>query len=198
MDGAADHQLLPSDVALEFLPLAHVYERTAAYSYICNGVSVAYVERIEDVPQALLEVHPTIAASVPRFFEKIYANIIEKGHRETGIKREYFRLGASRRRRIRSVARIRQECIAGTENALEASPTHSYTQKFAKGWAVARRKDSPPAARRWRRSSRSFSGPSASQFIRDTDSPRLRPSLQRILRPRTRSAPSAVRFRTCR
>ncbi len=90
VDGAAGHQLLPSDVALEFLPLAHVYERTAAYTYLCNGVSIAYVERIEDVPQALLEVHPTIAASVPRFFEKIYANIIEKGRRETGIKRDIF------------------------------------------------------------------------------------------------------------
>ena len=90
IDSASGHQLLPSDVALEFLPLAHVYERTAAYSYISNGVAIAYVERIEDVPQALLEVHPTLAAAVPRFFEKIYANILEKGHRESGIKRDIF------------------------------------------------------------------------------------------------------------
>jgi long-chain acyl-CoA synthetase len=90
IDSASNHQLLPSDVALEFLPLAHVYERTAAYSYICNGVAIAYLERIEDVPQALLEVHPTLAAAVPRFFEKIYANILEKGRRESGIKRNIF------------------------------------------------------------------------------------------------------------
>jgi long-chain acyl-CoA synthetase len=90
IDSAANHQLLPSDVALEFLPLAHVYERTAAYSYICNGVAIAYLERIEDVPQALLEVHPTVTCAVPRFFEKIYANILEKGHHESGIKRNIF------------------------------------------------------------------------------------------------------------
>jgi long-chain acyl-CoA synthetase len=90
IDSASNHQLLPSDVALEFLPLAHVYERTAAYSYICNGVAIAYLERIEDVPQALLEVHPTLAAAVPRFFEKIYSNILEKGRRESGIKRNIF------------------------------------------------------------------------------------------------------------
>jgi len=90
IDSASNHQLLPSDVALEFLPLAHVYERTAAYSYISNGVAIAYLERIEDVPQALLEVHPTLAAAVPRFFEKIYANILEKGRRESGIKRNIF------------------------------------------------------------------------------------------------------------
>jgi long-chain acyl-CoA synthetase len=89
-DSAADHEFQSSDVALEFLPLAHIYERTAAYSYLSNGVSIAYVERIEDVPQALLEVHPTLAAAVPRFFEKIYANILEKGHRESGAKRSIF------------------------------------------------------------------------------------------------------------
>jgi len=89
-DSAADHEFQSSDVALEFLPLAHIYERTAAYSYMSNGVSIAYVERIEDVPQALLEVHPTLAAAVPRFFEKIYANILEKGHRESGAKRSIF------------------------------------------------------------------------------------------------------------
>jgi long-chain acyl-CoA synthetase len=90
IDSASNHRLLPSDLALEFLPLAHVYERTAAYSYICNGVAIAYLERIEDVPQALLEVHPTVTCAVPRFFEKIYANILEKGHRESGIKRNIF------------------------------------------------------------------------------------------------------------
>ncbi len=90
IDSASNHHLLPSDVALEFLPLAHVYERTAAYSYICNGVAIAYLERIEDVPQALLEVHPTLACAVPRFFEKIYANILQKGRHEFGIKRNIF------------------------------------------------------------------------------------------------------------
>ncbi len=90
IDSASNHHLLPSDVALEFLPLAHVYERTAAYSYICNGVAIAYLERIEDVPQALLEVHPTVTCAVPRFFEKIYSNILEKGGRESGIKRNIF------------------------------------------------------------------------------------------------------------
>src|SRR5215472_3996878 len=90
IDSASGHRLLSSDVALEFLPLAHVYERTAAYSYMFNGVAIAYLERIEDVPLALLEIHPTLAAAVPRFFEKIYANILEKGSRESGIKRNIF------------------------------------------------------------------------------------------------------------
>jgi long-chain acyl-CoA synthetase len=79
-----------ADVALEFLPLAHVYERISGYAYLFNGVPIAYVEQMEDVPQALLEVHPTVAAAVPRFFEKIYANILDRGHREAAWKQKVF------------------------------------------------------------------------------------------------------------
>jgi long-chain acyl-CoA synthetase len=82
--------MLPSDLALSLLPLAHVYERTIDYGNIFRGVSVAYVEQPEAVAQVLLEVRPTIMAAVPRFYEKTYANIIETGHRTTGIKKKIF------------------------------------------------------------------------------------------------------------
>jgi long-chain acyl-CoA synthetase len=67
-----------------------VYERVVDYSYFFRGVTVAYIEQTELVSQALLEVRPTTVAAVPRFFEKIYATIIEKGRRETGLKRAIF------------------------------------------------------------------------------------------------------------
>jgi long-chain acyl-CoA synthetase len=82
--------MLPTDTALSFLPLSHVYERVIAYAYLFRGVHVAYVERMDDLPQALLEVHPTLAAAVPRVFEKLYANIMQKGHEATGVKRRLF------------------------------------------------------------------------------------------------------------
>ena len=49
-DGFADATMIfcPDDVALSFLPLAHVYERTMDYGYLFHGVSIAYVEQIED------------------------------------------------------------------------------------------------------------------------------------------------------
>jgi long-chain acyl-CoA synthetase len=84
------HAFEKDDVGLEFLPLSHVYERTVAYGYLSRGVTIAYVENIESVSQALLEVHPTIAAAVPRLFEKIYAGIREKGSCEHGAKRKIF------------------------------------------------------------------------------------------------------------
>jgi len=89
-DSLSGHEFTRSDVALEFLPLAHVYERIVAYGYFFNGVSIAYVERMEDVPQALLEVHPTFAAAVPRFFEKIYTKILDQGHHEVPWKAKVF------------------------------------------------------------------------------------------------------------
>lgn len=90
LDSLQNLDIYKTDVALSFLPLAHVYERTAVYGYLLRGVSVAYVGQIEMVAQALLEAHPTIAAGVPRFFEKMYANILERGHRETGLRRKIF------------------------------------------------------------------------------------------------------------
>ena len=89
-DSMHEQDFQPAEIALEFLPLAHVYERIAGYGYLFNGVSIAYVERMEDVPQALLEVHPTFAAAVPRFFEKIYAKILDQGHHEVEWKRNVF------------------------------------------------------------------------------------------------------------
>jgi len=84
------YRMTPADQALSFLPLSHVYERVTAYAYLFHGVPVAYVERMEDLPQALLEVRPTIAAAVPRVFEKLYANILQKGRESMGSKRRIF------------------------------------------------------------------------------------------------------------
>ena len=80
----------PADVALSFLPLAHVYERVTDYGYLFRGVSLAYVARPEDVSQALVEVRPTIVAAVPRFFEKLYATVLERGSQTTGSRRRLF------------------------------------------------------------------------------------------------------------
>jgi len=78
------------DLAVSFLPLAHVYGRMLDYVYLFQGCPVAYVEAVENVAQALLEVHPTILAAVPRFFEKIYARLMEQGSKATGAKRKIF------------------------------------------------------------------------------------------------------------
>jgi len=91
IDTCVEFDLRPEyDLAVSFLPLAHVYGRMLDYVYIFQGCPVAYVEVVENVAQALLEVHPTILAAVPRFFEKIYARLMEQGTKATGAKRKIF------------------------------------------------------------------------------------------------------------
>src|SRR5437899_1997850 len=90
-DVGHDFSLDPAkDVALSFLPLAHVYGRTLDYIYLFQSAALAYVESIDAVAQALLEVRPTIIAAVPRFFEKMYARLVDQGSNTTGVKRMIF------------------------------------------------------------------------------------------------------------
>jgi long-chain acyl-CoA synthetase len=90
-DSCPELNLEPAmDLAVSFLPLAHVYGRMLDYVYIFSGCPVAYVDVVENVAQALLEVRPTILAAVPRFFEKIYARLMEQGSKQQGTKRKLF------------------------------------------------------------------------------------------------------------
>src|SRR5215469_1051044 len=90
-DSCATFDMLPGvDVALSFLPLAHIYGRTMDYVLLFNGVSIAYVEDVNTLAQTLLEVRPSILAAVPRVFEKLYARLMEQGSKTSGIKRKVF------------------------------------------------------------------------------------------------------------
>jgi long-chain acyl-CoA synthetase len=90
IDSMMCYEFCPDDVGLSFLPLAHVYERVIDYGYFFHGVSVAYVTQVETVTQALQEVKPTLFAAVPRFYEKVYAGVLERGSKETGARRKIF------------------------------------------------------------------------------------------------------------
>jgi long-chain acyl-CoA synthetase len=78
------------DIAISFLPLAHVYGRTLDYAHLFHGVTIAYVAAVEQVAEALLEIQPTLLAAVPRVFEKIYTRVIEQGSKQTGYRRKIF------------------------------------------------------------------------------------------------------------
>jgi long-chain acyl-CoA synthetase len=78
------------DVAISFLPLAHVYGRTLDYLFLFHGVPIAYVDVVENVAQALLEIRPTVMGAVPRVFEKIYARLMEQGSTAPGLKKKIF------------------------------------------------------------------------------------------------------------
>jgi long-chain acyl-CoA synthetase len=100
IDSCVSIDLVPqSDLALSFLPLAHVYERMMDYVFMFQRIPVAYVETMDTIAQAMLEVRPTIFSGVPRVFEKLYARVMEQGHQTTGLKRKLFTWAISIARR---------------------------------------------------------------------------------------------------
>jgi len=64
---------------VSFLPLAHVFERTAGhFVMVASGATVAYAESPDTLQEDFQTVRPTTATSVPRVYEKIYAAIREQ------------------------------------------------------------------------------------------------------------------------
>lgn len=78
------------DVALSFLPLSHVFERTVLYIYMGFGVHVCFARSAESVAEDIKEVRPTIVTAVPRLFEKIYATINKRAAEATPFKQKIF------------------------------------------------------------------------------------------------------------
>jgi long-chain acyl-CoA synthetase len=75
--------------ALSFLPLCHIFERTASYTHMRLGVEV-YFTSIETIGEAMKEVQPHYFATVPRLLEKVYDKIVKKGYDLTGVKKGLF------------------------------------------------------------------------------------------------------------
>ncbi len=89
----ATGQRLPlssSDVSLSFLPLSHIFQRHVDYACVHAGTTIAYAESAVSVNSDMLQVRPTIAAGVPRFFEKIYARVLSEVGRGPGVRRAIF------------------------------------------------------------------------------------------------------------
>jgi len=60
------------------------------YTMMTAGVSIAYAESFETVPENLREVAPTIVCSVPRVYEKMYARVIDSVAKSPAHKRALF------------------------------------------------------------------------------------------------------------
>ncbi|MCQ2584718.1 MAG: AMP-binding protein [Treponema sp.] len=69
------------DVSLSFLPLSHVYEFTAGFTYILSyGACIYYLAKppvVSALLKAFKDVRPTCGMSVPLVMEKIYKNAIK-------------------------------------------------------------------------------------------------------------------------
>lgn len=76
------------DIFLSFLPLSHSFERLGDYVGTHVGARITYAESMEKVIENLGEVEPTVAMSVPRLYEKMYAGVQAKFAAGSFIKRK--------------------------------------------------------------------------------------------------------------
>jgi len=80
-----------SDLFLSFLPLSHVFERTATY-HVClaAGCQIAFAQSLELLAKNMGEVRPTVMNCVPRLLERIHDKAIKSGTEAGGMKAKIF------------------------------------------------------------------------------------------------------------
>jgi long-chain acyl-CoA synthetase len=93
----AAHEIFPFDTddydepkVLSYLPLAHMFERTASYIYAYVGVPAYYVEDVDQIKDDFASVKPIYLVTVPRLLEKIVTGIKVKGQEMSGLKKQLY------------------------------------------------------------------------------------------------------------
>jgi long-chain acyl-CoA synthetase len=80
-----------TETFLSFLPLSHVFERTATYHVCCaQGCKMAFAQSLELLAKNMGEVRPTVMSCVPRLLERIHDKAIKSGTAEGGLKAKIF------------------------------------------------------------------------------------------------------------
>jgi long-chain acyl-CoA synthetase len=75
---------------ISYLPISHIFERSASYYYQYRGFEVYFAESIEKLGDNISAVKPHFLAVVPRLLEKIFDKIITKGSALKGLKKMLF------------------------------------------------------------------------------------------------------------
>ncbi|MEX2347653.1 MAG: long-chain fatty acid--CoA ligase [Balneolaceae bacterium] len=93
----AAHEIFPFETdnyddpkVLSYLPLAHMFERTASYIYAYVGVPPYYIEDVDQIKDDFASVKPIYLVTVPRLLEKIVTGIKVKGQEMSGIKKQLY------------------------------------------------------------------------------------------------------------
>jgi long-chain acyl-CoA synthetase len=85
-------QLDKTDVALSFLPLSHMFERTGGqFLLLHTGATIVYAESTDRVMCNLIEIQPTVLCAVPRFFERLRDHVERELSIASPLKRRLLR-----------------------------------------------------------------------------------------------------------
>ena len=75
---AVDFNFNSTDACISFLPLSHITARALDYVMYTYGAQVCYCSQFDRLPQAMLEIRPTVFVGVPRVYEKIRQAVEQK------------------------------------------------------------------------------------------------------------------------
>ncbi len=103
--------LRPDDVQFLWLPLSHVFGNALIAGQVRTGHVIAVDGRVDRIVVNLPAVRPTVMASAPRIFEKVYNGIAGRARAEGGLKYKIFLWAA---KVARDHARTGQERRAAT------------------------------------------------------------------------------------
>lgn len=89
---------------LSFLPLSHVFERTATYHVCCaKGCKIAFAQSLELLARNMAEIRPTVMSCVPRLLERIHDKAMKSGTVGDGIKANLFLWAIETGKRYREI-----------------------------------------------------------------------------------------------
>jgi long-chain acyl-CoA synthetase len=83
-DAMEERYIEDGDVMLLYLPLAHNFGRLMLLTGAHTGFTIAFLADPLRVPEALLQVQPTVLPSVPRVYEKVHAAVSARFDEATG------------------------------------------------------------------------------------------------------------------
>jgi len=98
------------DVSFSYLPYCHVAERISGlYNRLYAGASAYFVDDLSKLGHYMVEVKPTVFASLPRFFEKIHARVCADLELASEKEREEFNRALQVGRQISRLHQARKQ-----------------------------------------------------------------------------------------
>lgn len=98
LDKQMDVHLVPGDVFLSYLPLAHILDRVSEELFLYLGGCIGYWQGdIKTLVDDIGALKPHFFAGVPRVFERIHGGVMDKVKAGSCIKRFLFNYGFSRK-----------------------------------------------------------------------------------------------------
>ena len=80
-----------ADRVMDFLPMTHIFERAWLFLSIGAGAEIVVNTNPKEIQQSMRETRPTCMSAVPRFWEKVYAEVIDRIDRATPTQQKLLR-----------------------------------------------------------------------------------------------------------